>query len=87
MNKIEEIEKPLIQNKSNINLNLTKQSNKNVSFDMPNKQDSFSQLTRLTYNDSISSVGLPANLRITSLEEKIKLGKGFFERYINCVNI
>ena len=82
VNKIEEIEKPLIQNKSNINLNLTKQSNKNVSFDMPNKQDSFSQLTRLTYNDSISSVGLPANLRITSLEEKIKLGKGFFERYI-----
>ena len=82
LDKIEEIEKPLTKNKSNIILNLTKRDSKNITFDMPNKQDSISHLTKLTYNDSISSIGLPANLRMTSFEEKIKSGKGFFERYI-----
>ena len=87
ISKPEEIEKPLGQNKSNIHLNLTKQStnSKNVSFDVPNKQDSLSQLTRLTNDGSVSSIGLPANLRIINFEEKSKLDKSFFERYIKQI--
>ena len=75
-----EIEKPIIQKKSN---NSIKQNNKNVVFDTPMKQDSFSQLTKLTFNDSINSAGI--QLRNINFEEKIKLSKNHFEQYIRHI--
>ena len=77
-------EKPLILNKMISNPNTKQNINKNVSFDMPNKQDSFSQITKFTIN-SISSVGLPTNLKIANFDEKIKLNKGFFEKCIKQI--
>ena len=87
LNKKEsELEKPSILNKTISNSNTKQNMNKNVSFDVANKQDSFSLLTKFTIN-SISSVGLPTNLKIANFEEKIKLNKGIFERYIKQIVI
>ena len=73
------MEKPLIQANLNINNLNMKQSNKNVSFDAQQiKQDSISLI-------SISSVGINTNLKITNFQQRIKLDKNFFERYVKTI--
>ena len=59
--------------KSNRNI-----SNKSVSFENLNKQDSVSLKT-------ISSTGLNTNVKITNFQQKIKLNKNYFEKYIKKI--
>ena len=65
------MDKELIDAKLNLNL---KNSNKNVSFEALNKQDSISP--------TVSSVGLGTNLKITNFKQKFNLNKNLFEKYI-----